>query len=66
MTRAISGHSIPIIASIPSSAGAIIRIFGPESMGGLGDFGAKIDAEAARTGLPAVEIGEKVDISVSY
>jgi len=35
-------------------------------MGGLGDFGAKIDAEAARTGLPAVEIGEKVDISVSY
>ena len=37
--------------------------FGPEYMGGVGDVGAKFDAEVARTGLSAVEIGPKVHIS---
>ncbi|KAF8802209.1 UDP-Glycosyltransferase/glycogen phosphorylase [Phlegmacium glaucopus] len=60
MTREISGHSIPIIACVAAGAAALIRLFGPESIGGLGDFGAKIDAEAARTGLPTEEIGEKI------
>ena len=32
-------------------------------MGGSGDVGAKIDAEVARTGLSADEIGPKVFIS---
>ena len=32
-------------------------------MGGAGDIGAKIDAEVARTGLSADEIGPKVHIS---
>ena len=35
-------------------------------MGGVGDFGARIDAEIARTGLSDDEIGPKVHISMSY
>ena len=64
-TRAVSGYSVPIIACVAAGAGAIIRLFGPESMGGVGDFGARIDAEIARTGLPDDEVGHKVHISVS-
>ena len=63
-TRAISGHSVPIIACIAFGAAAIIRLFGPESIGGMGDMGARIDAEAARTGLTVDEIGDKVHIFV--
>ena len=64
-TRAVSGHSVPIIACIASGAGAIIRGYGPESIGGQGDIGAKIDVEAARLGVPPEEIGERVHISIS-
>ena len=61
-TRAISGHSVPIISCVAAGAGAIIRFYGPESIGGVGDIRAKIDAEVARTGLSANEIGPKVHI----
>jgi hypothetical protein len=61
-TRAVSGHSVPIISSVAAGAGALIRGFGPESIGGVGDFGAEIDAEVARTGLSDDEIGPKVHI----
>ena len=44
-------------------AGAILRSFGPEDMGGAGDVGAEIDAKVARTGLSVDEIGPKVHIS---
>ena len=37
-----------------------MRLFGPESIGGVGDIGAKVDAEVARTGLSPDEIGPKV------
>ena len=53
---------MPIIACMTAGAAAIIRFFGPESIGGVGDIGARIDAEAARTGLSADEIGHKVRI----
>ena len=56
---------MPIIACIASGAAAIIRPFGPESMGGVGNIGARIDAEIARTGLSDNEIGPKVHIFVS-
>jgi len=59
-TRAITGRSVPIINCIPTGAGPIIRFFGPESMGGKGDIGAKIDAEVARTGLSAHKIGPEI------
>ena len=53
---------MPIIGCIAAGAGALLRGFGPESMGGAGDIGAKIDAEVARTGLSDDEIGTKVHI----
>jgi hypothetical protein len=61
--RAVSGHSVPVIGCMTAGAGALIRLSGPESIGGRGDIGARIDAEAARTGLSADEIGVKVHIS---
>ena len=54
---------MPIITFSAVGAGSIIHLFGPESMGGVGDIGAKIDAEVARTGLSSDEIGPKVYIS---
>ena len=57
---------MPIISCVTAGASAIIRGFGPESMDGLGDIGARIDAETIRTGLPIDEIGPKVHISVSW
>ena len=62
-TRAVSGRSVPIISCLAAGAGAIIRLFGPESMGGAGDLFAKVDAEVARTGLSDDEIGPKVHVS---
>ena len=38
----------------------MIRIFGPEELGGAGDWRAKIEAEAARLGVTPESIGEKV------
>jgi hypothetical protein len=65
-TREVSGHSVPIITCMAAGAAAILRFFGPESIGGIGDIGARIDAEVARsTGLSSDEIGHKVHISVS-
>ena len=51
---------MPIIAFGAGGAAFFIRYIGPESMGGAGDITAKVDAEVARTGLPADEIGSKV------
>jgi hypothetical protein len=62
-TRAVSGRSVPIIACLAAGAAALIHIFGPESIGGPGDFKARIDAEVALTGLSEDEIGRKVNIS---
>jgi len=60
-TIAVSGHSVPIFACMTAGAAAIIRFFGPESIGGIGDIGARIDAEVARsTGLSSDEIGHKI------
>ena len=59
-TRAVSGHSVPIIAGIILNAATVIRMFGPESIGGLGDFAARIDAEDARTRMSPEENGDKV------
>ena len=54
---------MPIIACITAGAGATIRLFGPESMGGVGDISARTDAKTARTGLSDDEFGPKVHIS---
>ena len=65
-TRAISGYSVPIIACVAAGAGAILRRYGPESMGGAGNISARIDAEAARTGLSDEEIAFKVHIFILH
>ncbi|KAJ7217244.1 hypothetical protein GGX14DRAFT_331962, partial [Mycena pura] len=49
-----------IIAWVTGGASTIIRLFGPESLGGLGNFGERIDAEAKRTGKDSVEIGDAI------
>ena len=36
-TNAISGRSVPIISCMAAEAGAMIHLFGPESIGGIGD-----------------------------
>ncbi|KAF7342108.1 Glycosyltransferase family 1 protein [Mycena venus] len=59
-TRAISGTAIPIFAFVSCASAALIRLYGPESSGGLGDFGAKTDAEACRRGKSAAEIGDQI------
>jgi hypothetical protein len=53
---------VPIIAWVTGGASSIIRLFGPESMGGLGDFGGRIDAEAQRTGEDPLVIGDKARV----
>ena len=59
-TRAITGHTIPVIAMVASGAGPAVKLYGPESIGGVGDFGARIDAEVARTGRDPTEVGWEV------
>jgi hypothetical protein len=59
--RAISGRSAPIMAFTVGETSSFIPYCGPESMGGIGDINAKIDAEVARsTCLSSDEIGPKV------
>ncbi|KAG5650553.1 hypothetical protein H0H81_011834 [Sphagnurus paluster] len=58
-SRALTGHSIPIIAWMPGAGSTSIRIWGPESLGGLGDFGAKVDAETARIGRSREDVANE-------
>ncbi|PPQ96596.1 hypothetical protein CVT26_010751, partial [Gymnopilus dilepis] len=59
-TRAITGQSVPIFAWMTGHASSILRLYGPEEIGGIGNLGARIDAEAARTGVAPEEIGDKI------
>ena len=59
-TRAISGASVQIIAMLILPSSYMICYFGPESLGGVGHFGKKVDNEAARIGVPLDELGNKV------
>lgn len=62
VTRSITGTSIPIISWITGHVSSVLRVMGPERLGGLGDLGAKIEAEAARLGVTAKEIGDSVSV----
>ncbi|KAJ7627934.1 hypothetical protein DFH06DRAFT_725204 [Mycena polygramma] len=59
-TRAISGTTIPILIFVTANAGALVRMFCPESMGGQGELFKKIDAEALRLGKSTDEVGDKM------
>ncbi|KAJ7654763.1 hypothetical protein B0H17DRAFT_1214291 [Mycena rosella] len=58
-TRAMTGTTIPIFTFIAANCGSLLRMFGPESLGGRGNSGAKIEAEALRTGKSIEETGEE-------
>lgn len=60
ITRAISGTSVPVIVMIPFPSSALIRGFGPESLGGIGDLAKRVDDEAARLGVSPDELGDEV------
>jgi hypothetical protein len=59
-TRALSGTSVPIIAFLPGPSTSFIRGFGPESLGGMGDFEKRVEDEAAQLGVPPDELRDKV------
>ncbi|KIM47391.1 glycosyltransferase family 1 protein [Hebeloma cylindrosporum] len=59
-TRALSGTSVPIVLFLPATASYFVRGFGPESLGGIGDFGKRVDEEAVRLGVSPDEIGDKL------
>ncbi|KAF5313262.1 hypothetical protein D9619_003742 [Psilocybe cf. subviscida] len=64
-TRSMTGNTVPVIAIVASGAGPVIQLFGPESMGGFGDIGARIDAEVASSGRDPIEIGEEIFFAVN-
>ncbi|KAG6831438.1 hypothetical protein H0H92_010651 [Tricholoma furcatifolium] len=60
ITRALSGNNVPIIAWITGGCPTLLRLWGPESFGGLGDQTAKIQAEAARSGRAIDEVANQI------
>jgi hypothetical protein len=58
--RTIGGADCPQLSWMPTPAAPMLRLFGPEELGGFGDLKGKIDAEAALSGKPAEEIGMNV------
>jgi len=61
--RSISGKSIPVIAWVTGDAPSVIRLFGPQSYGGLGDISVRAEEEASRLGVSPKEIVDKVSAS---
>ncbi|GLB39041.1 putative UDP-glucoronosyl and UDP-glucosyl transferase [Lyophyllum shimeji] len=60
MTRAVTGRSVPIITWFSGGCTTFLRDWGSESVGGRGDFSAKVDEEVARTGKSPLEVGEEL------
>ncbi|KAF8146711.1 hypothetical protein K438DRAFT_1734557 [Mycena galopus ATCC 62051] len=58
--RSLSGTQVPVFSFLSTHSAVLIRGFGPESLGGRGDFGARIDAEAFRVGKTAEEVGNQI------
>ena len=59
-TRKISGSSVKVCGFGPIGAAQTIRVCGPESLGGLGNIAAKVDAIVKRTGKTSEEAGDMV------
>ncbi len=64
-TREIAGDSVRIFTWATGAPAAITRIWGPEHLGGLGDFPARVEEEARRTGAIGADIGDKVSPAAS-
>jgi len=61
----LAGTSVAIMAMLPAPSAFFIRFFGPESLGGIGDFGKKVDEEAARLDVPPDGLEDKVCYSLA-
>ncbi|KAJ7887433.1 hypothetical protein B0H13DRAFT_892025 [Mycena leptocephala] len=59
-TRSISGTMIPVFMFAASHAATLIRTCCPASIGGQGDLGPEIDAEALRLGKTADEVANEM------
>ena len=59
-TWKLGGNSVKICCLVPGGTAILIHMCCPESMGGLGDVEAKINAEIAHTGKRRNEVTEKV------
>ncbi|KAJ7481820.1 hypothetical protein FB451DRAFT_1394438 [Mycena latifolia] len=58
--HAISGTAIPIFVFASCGSATLIRLFAPEVLGSLGDFGARTDGEARRTGESMADVGNRI------
>jgi hypothetical protein len=64
--RAAAGTECRILAWITAPMSSILRTFGPEGLGGLGDLQGKIEAEAQKTGKPAPAVAMSVRDGDTY
>ncbi|KAF8591633.1 glycosyltransferase family 1 protein [Ramaria rubella] len=60
VTRSVSGRSVPVLAWVATPASSLIRLFGDESRGGIGDLGARIYERAEETGCRAEDVSGEV------
>ncbi|KAG6809307.1 hypothetical protein H0H92_000751 [Tricholoma furcatifolium] len=58
-TRAMTPN-MSLVTWIPGGVGTVLRFWGPEAMGGIGDLTEKIQAEASRSGRSAFEVAEEL------
>lgn len=59
-TRAVTGMSVPVIAVATGCTLHLMRGWGPERLGGKGNFVSHAEAEALRTGEESNVVGVKV------
>lgn len=59
-TRELTGNTVPVFAFATGSALQTIRSWGPEHLGGKGNFISRVEAEAQRTGEDKNVLGAKV------
>jgi hypothetical protein len=64
--RALTGKSVPILNWHSGNACLILRLFGPEKFGGLGEVPAKACMLAKTTGKNVEELIDEVSILVNY
>ncbi|KAG6821111.1 hypothetical protein H0H93_006450 [Arthromyces matolae] len=65
VTRALTGN-LPIISWITGGSPTLLRFWGPQSMGGIGDQSARIQEEVARTGRAASEVADEVGYANTF
>ncbi|KAG5635137.1 hypothetical protein H0H81_012325 [Sphagnurus paluster] len=59
-TRALTGRTVPVISWVTGGSSMFLRLWGPEALGGLDDFGAKVHAEVALSGRHPIKVGDEL------